>query len=202
MEKNTFKDLVVKAKTDDNAAEIVIRYLMNKYSEKLLKKYFFYKIGDKKDILQYARIGAWLGIKYYKPDCKNVNVEMYLFMNMQNRIITAIKTSLRDCRHPNNECYFYPKDEHSEYDDLSDFFSDEVNIEQNFIKKEFRQTLNNIPFSKVEKIVMEYKINRDIPSKDISKITGLGLKTIDNAYERIKKKVKNSEEIKEYLARQ
>ena len=57
-------------------------------------------------------------------------------------------------------------------------------------------------FSKVEKIVMEYKINRDIPSKDISKITGLGLKTIDNAYERIKKKVKNSEEIKEYLARQ
>ena len=49
---------------------------------------------------------------------------------------------------------------------------------------------------------MEYKINRDIPSKDISKITGLGLKTIDNAYERIKKKVKNSEEIKEYLARQ
>ena len=73
MEKNTFKDLVVNAKTDDNAAEIVIRYLMNKYSEKLLKKYFFYKIGDKKDILQYARIGAWLGIKYYKPDYKNVN---------------------------------------------------------------------------------------------------------------------------------
>ena len=30
--------------------------------------------------------------------------------------------------------YFYPKDENSEYDDLSDFFSDEVNIEQNFIK--------------------------------------------------------------------
>ena len=44
MEKNTFKDLVVKAKTDDNAAEIVIRYLMNKYSEKLLKKYFIKKI--------------------------------------------------------------------------------------------------------------------------------------------------------------
>ena len=50
MEKNTFKDLVVKAKTDDNAAEIVIRYLMNKYSEKLLKKYLFYHLFYKKNI--------------------------------------------------------------------------------------------------------------------------------------------------------
>ena len=201
MEKNTFKDLVVKAKTDDNAAEIVIRYLMNKYSEKLLKKYFFYKIGDKKDILQYARIGAWLGIKYYKPDFKNVNVEMYLFMNMQNRIITAIKTSLRDCRHPNNECYFYKKVD-GKYKNVFELRVDELDVEQDFIKKEFSKILRNIPLSETEKIVMEYKINRDMSYKTISEITGLSAKTIDNAYTRIKKKVKNSKEIKEYLARQ
>ena len=201
MEKNTFKDLVVKAKTDDNAAEIVIRYLMNKYSEKLLKKYFFYKIGDKKDILQYARIGAWLGIKYYKPDCKNVNAEMYLFMNMQNRIITAIKTSLRDCRHPKNECYFYKKVD-GKYKNVFELRVDELDVEQDFIKKEFSKILRNIPLSETEKIVMEYKINRDMSYKTISEITGLSAKTIDNAYTRIKHKVKNSEEIKEYLARQ
>ena len=202
MRKEELKDLVIKAKTCNYTAEVVIEYFINKYGRILLKTYFLRKIGDEQDILQYARIGAWLGIKYYKPEYNKINIEIYILTNMRNKIIDAIKTNTRQCRHYSNEIYFYPKDENSEYDDLSDFFSDEVNIEQNFIKKEFRQTLNNIPFSKVEKIVMEYKINRDIPSKDISKITGLGLKTIDNAYERIKKKVKNSEEIKEYLARQ
>ena len=202
MKKEEFRELVIRAKTDNDVAEVVIEYLINKYGVNLTKVYFLSQIGDEQDILQYARIGAWLGIKYYNPEYKKINVEIYILNNMRNKIIDAVKKNTRKCRHHDNCIYFYPKDENSEYDDLSDFFSDEVNIEQNFIKKEFRQTLNNIPFSKVEKIVMEYKINRDIPSKDISKITGLGLKTIDNAYERIKKKVKNSEEIKEYLARQ
>ena len=202
MKKKEFKDLVIRAKTDNDVAEVVIEYLINKYGVNLTKVYFLSQIGDEQDILQYARIGAWLGIKYYNPEYKKMNVEIYILNNMRNKIIDAVKKNTRKCRHHDNCIYFYPKDENSEYDDLSDFFSDEVNIEQNFIKKEFSKILRNIPLSETEKIVMEYKINRDMSYKTISEITGLSAKTIDNAYTRIKHKVKNSEEIKEYLARQ
>ena len=119
--------------------------------------------------------------------------------HVKHRRTAAIKTNTRQCRHYSNEIYFYPKDENSEYDDIFDFFYDEVNIEQDFIKKEFRQALNNIRFSKVEKIVMEYKINREMSYKEINQITGLRFKTIDNAYARIKHKIKNSEKIQRYF---
>lgn len=199
MRKEELKDLVIKAKTCNYTAEVVIEYFINKYGRILLKTYFLRKIGDEQDILQYARIGAWLGIKYYKPEYNKINIEIYILTNMRNKIIDAIKTNTRQCRHYSNEIYFYPKDENSEYDDIFDFFYDEVNIEQDFIKKEFRQALNNIRFSKVEKIVMEYKINREMSYKEINQITGLRFKTIDNAYARIKHKIKNSEKIQRYF---
>ena len=199
MRQEELKDLVIKAKTCNYTAEVVIEYFINKYGRILLKTYFLRKIGDEQDILQYARIGAWLGIKYYKPEYNKINIEIYILTNMRNKIIDAIKTNTRQCRHYSNEIYFYPKDENSEYDDISDFFYDEVNIEQDFIKKEFRQALNNIRFSKVEKIVMEYKINREMSYKEINQITGLRFKTIDNAYARIKHKIKNSEKIQRYF---
>ncbi|MFP4698118.1 MAG: RNA polymerase sporulation sigma factor SigH [Eubacteriales bacterium] len=186
--------LVNDAKQGDNKA---LEFLMNKYKNLVKKKArTYYLIGaDKDDIIQEGMIGLYKAIRDYN-DKKATTFRVFADVCVTRQIITAVKASTRKKHVPLNSYVSLNKPIFEDNDDkvsLIDRMPSEkiINPEELLIDKE---NMNMIEYeldyrlSEFEKEVLKLFLD----GKSYIEIAGhlnKTVKSIDNALQRIKRKV-------------
>ena len=94
------EEIVIEAKSGDNRAQ---DYLISKYENfvKSKAKSYFLIGADKEDIYQEGMIGFYKAIRDYKPD-KSTSLKAFAEICVTRQIITAIKTATRQKHIPLN----------------------------------------------------------------------------------------------------
>ena len=94
------EEIVIEAKSGDNRAQV---YLISKYENfvKSKAKSYFLIGADKEDIYQEGMIGFYKAIRDYKPD-KSTSFKAFAEICVTRQIITAIKTATRQKHIPLN----------------------------------------------------------------------------------------------------
>ena len=94
------EEIVIEAKSGDNRAQ---DYLISKYENfvKSKAKSYFLIGADKEDIYQEGMIGSYKAIRDYKPD-KSTSFKAFAEICVTRQIITAIKTATRQKHIPLN----------------------------------------------------------------------------------------------------
>lgn len=185
--------LAISAKMgDENALEL----LMEKYKgfiHNRAKAYFL--IGaDKEDIIQEGMIGLYKAIKNYDED-KDVSFKTFADICITRQIITAVKAATRQKHIPLNSCLSLNKslceeDTEKEFIDIiaTEYQSDpeELIISEEtakYLREKVEQTLSELEL-RVLKSYLQGKSYGEIAS-----CLNRGVKSIDNAIQRIKRKL-------------
>jgi len=177
--------------------DFALEYLMNKYKifvEKKAKSYFM--IGaSKEDIIQEGMIGLFKAIRDYNP---NRESSFYSFADLcvTRQMISAVKASTRQKHMPLNSYVSLNKPMYEEDNDktaLLDIMPSKkvINPEEVLIGEENLHIIENElvkRLSKFESKVLKYYVEGN-NYVEIAKIMDKPVKSIDNALQRIKKKV-------------
>lgn len=193
-EKNDL-ELLRLARDGDKFAE---EALLERYKNLVrVKARTFFLIGaDKDDLLQEGTIGLFKAIRDYKED-NDTTFFSFADLCVTRQIMTAIKTANRQKHIPLNSSVslnrsVFDEDENSTYLEL---LSDKnlTNPETLFIGNEERENIEAKilkALSKLERQVLVYHL-RGLKYTEIAKLMDKDDKSIDNALQRIKKKVLN-----------
>ena len=178
----------------DNAMEC----LLERYRDMVRKeaRKFFLAGGDEEDLIQEGMIGLFKAITSYQEG-KNTSFSTFAYLCVHRQIYTTITTFNRKKHIPLNTSISL-----FEYKDQGDEFAlDEIlenpdeTPEERFVRKEeikdYYQKINQ-KLSKFEKQVMQYYLNGDNYTV-IAKKLGKTDKSIDNAIQRIRRKIKNDD---------
>lgn len=173
-------------------------YLINKYKNLVRSKAktYFLVGGDREDIIQEGFIGLYKAIKDY--DMNKISSFTYFADTCITRqIITAIKTATRQKHIPLN-CYLSLNkpvyDKHSErtlMDTLSNLENDNpeyliISMEDiEFIEKKLRKILSELE----KNVLMSYLDDKTY--QEIAIELNIHLKSVDNALQRVKKKLED-----------
>lgn len=171
-------------------------YLMEKYKNFVRKKARSYFIigGDNDDMIQEGMIGLFKAVRDYDAG-KQASFRVFAEMCVQRQMITAVKASTRKKHTPLNTYISFSKqiaDEDNERT-LQDIVgvSNELNPEELFIGRENLEYIENkinADLSKLEKQVLSLYL-LGISYQEISHRLGKTVKCVDNALQRIKKKL-------------
>ncbi|MCH5186726.1 MAG: RNA polymerase sporulation sigma factor SigH [Oscillospiraceae bacterium] len=157
------------------------------------KKYFL--VGaDQDDIMQEGMIGIYKAAKDYRPE-KNSSFKTFAAMCVKRRIITAVKTALRQKHTPLNNYIslnrqVYDSKAETTLEDIISL-SSPVNPETIFIDREDYAGMENKinkALSKLEFRVLSYYLEKR-SYQEISVLINRDIKSVDNALQRIKKKI-------------
>lgn len=182
-----------------NGSQQGMEYLIEKYKPLVRAKArgYFLAGADREDIVQEGMIGLFKAVRDYKDD-KSIPFKVFADMCVTRQIITAVKTATRQKHIPLNSYVSLNK---KIFDDESDKVLIEViqeisvaNPEELFInKEEFAGMENKIMelLSPFEKQVLS-KYLSGIPYQDIAKQMNKPAKSVDNALQRLKKKIEKS----------
>lgn len=190
----TDEQLINKIQDNDNDA---LDFLMNKYKllvEKKSKSYFLMG-ASKDDVIQEGMIGLFKAIRDYNP---NKEASFYSFADLcvTRQMITAVKASTRQKHIPLNSYVSLNKPSYQDDDDRPDLI-DSVpsgrisNPEDLFIGQENLHIIEHElvhKLSNFEKEVLQLYID-GINYVEIAEKLDKSSKSIDNALQRIKKKV-------------
>lgn len=188
----TDEQLVSSAKKDENALE----YLMEKYKNLVLKKSrpYFLIGADKDDLIQEGMIGLYKAIMDYNAN-KNASFMTFANLCITRQIITAVKTSTRQKHMPLNSYLSLDKPLFAEETDVtvgenitSQLFTEPE--EQIIHAEDINNIRNGIEtvLTDMEKRVLKlYLEGRSY--KEISQVMKKPAKSIDNALQRVKKKL-------------
>jgi RNA polymerase sporulation-specific sigma factor len=155
---------------------------------------FFLVGGDSEDLIQEGMIGLFKAIRDYKPE-ENVSFRTFATVCIQRQIKTALKLAARKKHIPLNSSLSLQS---SKFDDKSDkelidYFEDlsKINPEEIYISNETYSQLNKLLYDSLSKLELNILLlyNQNLSYKEISQITDKSVKSIDNAIQRIKKKV-------------
>lgn len=193
-------------KTDEEIAYMASKgdvgatdYLLNKYRNAVLtaaRRYFL--IGaDKEDIIQEGMIGLFKAVRDYRHDT-DASFATFANLCINRQIITAIKSATRKKHLPLNS---YVSLSNTVYDDdtettLEDTLPNqfEKSPEDIFINKEKYTKTEKMIFSVLSKfeasVLMQYLDGKSY--SDIASALGKSEKSIDNALQRIKKKIEKN----------
>lgn len=183
-------------KGDPKAQEILIKKYKNFVRSKA-RSYFL--IGaDREDIIQEGMIGLFKAMRDYQPD-KVTSFKSFAELCIKRQIITAIKTATRQKHIPLNSYVSLNKpvfDDDSDrtlYDVMSNN-SKELNPEHLIIK---REELSHIEEKMGEVLSdLEWKVlNAYLEGKSYQEISiemNKHIKSVDNALQRVKKKLEKS----------
>ena len=192
---NEKRDLIIRAKNDNYAFEILEDYYINKYKRYIFRKYYIkHNFANKDDILQAIRMGIWYVIKTYNPGAYSIdyNIDSTVFTYIERNVITLMKTINRQ-KHQvlNNSVSYYKsiynnkKNESTELT-LFDLFESDIDIETKYIiKEQFKEFKNTL--SELELKVLALRI-RGFKYEEIADRLKINFKTVDNALQRIKRK--------------
>ena len=187
------EDIVDMAQASDGAA---LEYLLNKYKNFVrTKARSYFLIGaDHEDIVQEGMIGLYKSIRDYRRD-KQKSFRAFAEMCITRQIITAIKTATRQKHIPLNSYVSLNRPLYDEDSDrtLLDLISEDAptNPEEMMIDREdFTVIEGRIGemLSDLEKEVLIYYMEGK-SYVEISAATGRHVKSIDNALQRIKRKL-------------
>lgn len=191
----TDEELVLMAKKGDKGAE---EFLINRYRKFVrIKARSYFLIGaDKEDIIQEGMIGLFKGIRDYKFD-KDTSFRAFAELCIQRQIITAIKTATRQKHNPLNTYISLDKpvyDEDSERT-LLDLIASTKTAEPEaiiigqedlgYIEKKILEMLSDLEW----KVLMSYVNGNSY--HEIADELDKHVKTIDNALQRVKRKLEN-----------
>ena len=192
----TDEEIVIMAKSGD---EFATDYIINKYKAlvKSRARTYFLIGADKEDIIQEGMIGLYKAIRDYDIK-KSSSFRGFAEICVTRQIITAIKTATRQKHLPLNT---YISLNQSAYDEESERMmidmvaeKENLNPEEIMISKErFNLTLEKMSqvLSKFEWKVLNLFLSGKSYS-EIAKKLSKSEKSIDNALQRIKKKVEKN----------
>jgi len=184
-------DIVTKAAAgDDEALETIyeafsdyIRYLSNKY----------YLAGaENKDLVQEGMIGLFKAIKKFS-DKEGTSFQSFAGLCIERQMKSAIRAANRQKHMPLNSSVSLQlalsEDENKELSEL--FGEDTSNPEKIYIKNETYAQMYKLLYNSLTRLELQILLlhNKGLSYREISQISGKTVKSIDNAVQRIKKKV-------------
>ena len=177
--------ILMKAKAGDNESFEILLKKYEKYIYMNTKDYFLAD-GEREDLVQEGIIGLLKGIKSYDSE-REASFKTFVIMCMRRQIITAIKSS-------NSKKNRFISLSGSETDEslMEEYVEKSPNAEEVFLYKELMEEFKEYTkehFSDLEKEVLE-KLFQGYNYREIAENLGKPAKVIDNAYQRIKNKVK------------
>ena len=186
------EDIVALAQASDGVA---LEYLLNKYKNfvRTRARSYFLIGADHEDIVQEGMIGLYKAVRDYRPD-KQASFRAFAELCVTRQIITAIKTATRQKHIPLNSYVslnkpIYDDDDRTLLDVIGG--ASEANPEDLLIRREsFGHIEERImgELSPLEKDVLMYYLDGK-SYQDISREIGRHVKSIDNALQRIKRKL-------------
>ena len=175
---------------------IALEYLIQKYKKivRIKARGYFIMGGDSEDIIQEGMIGLYKAIRDF-DESKQVNFYSFALLCITRQIHTAIKSANRQKHIPLNSSLSLDRAVYDENDDLTyiDTYanSDISNPENLIISNENKSALESRiaeSLSALEKrVLFLYLMGKSYV--EIASIIGKDEKSIDNALQRIKKKV-------------
>lgn len=187
------EDVVALCRQGDTVAE---EYLLNKYKNFVRSKArSYFLIGaDHEDIVQEGMIGLYKAIRDFKPD-KQASFRAFAELCITRQIITAIKTATRQKHIPLNSYVSLNKPIYDEESDrtLLDVITEgrATNPEELIISQEDLRSIHH----KIDEVLsgLEQEVLRaylDGKSyQEIADALGRHVKSIDNALQRVKRKL-------------
>lgn len=170
--------------------DIPLRGMANKY---------YIPGGDKDDIMQIAKIGLYEGIKSFDKE-KTLNPVLFLKKCAEIDIKDEVKKINRD----KHKTLGVASSLDEPLDDdggkvVGDIIEDDFCIEKFIEKKELQKYIRENIYSNMSKLESDVlKLHMDGYSyEEISKILSLSIKKVDNALQRIKRKIKVNKKINE-----
>lgn len=176
-----------------------VEHLIEKYKPLVRAKArsYFLVGADREDIVQEGMIGLFKAVRDYRND-KSIPFKVFAEMCITRQIITAVKTATRQKHIPLNSYVSLNK---KVFDEDSDKFLIEViqeisvtNPEELFISKEEYNVIESRMMellSPFEKEVLT-KYLGGIAYQDIARQLNKPVKSVDNALQRLKKKIEKS----------
>ncbi len=188
-----YLQLIQEAKEGNNEAMHEIFESFNKLIH-LSARNFFIIGGDKEDVLQEARIGLLKAVNYYKFN-KKASFKTFATLCIRRHLITAIKISnskKNKVLSSSFSAHIQNVKKNCDYYDNSGKTADYYNPEEIYLEKEKYIALMEYVktnLSAMEKELFEY-ILLEMTYTEIAEETGKKVKSVDNAIQRIKKKIK------------
>ncbi len=182
-----------------NGCKSGMEHLIEKYKPLVRAKArsYFLVGADREDIVQEGMIGLFKAVRDYKDD-KSIPFRIFAEMCITRQIITAVKTATRQKHIPLNSYVSLNK---KVFDEDSDKFLVEV-IQEVSITNPEELFINKEQFTVIESRVMELlspfekevlaKYLAGITYQDIAKQLDKPVKSVDNALQRLKKKIEKS----------
>ncbi|MHB8894292.1 MAG: RNA polymerase sporulation sigma factor SigH [Candidatus Geothermincolia bacterium] len=200
------KELVHLAQSEDTRALVT---MLERYTEfvRLKARSYFLVGADREDIIQEGMIGLYKSIRDYRED-RETSFKAFAEICITRQIITAIKTATR-LKHTPLNSYVSLNNPISEADDPDRLYMDFLASDRAYdpaemvvsaeeaesIKTNFREMLSSLE-TQVLLLYIEGRSYQEI-AEDLDR----HVKSIDNALQRIKRKVEQHLEYRENLAR-
>ena len=175
----------------------ILDYLMEKYKNMVRKKAraMFLIGGDNDDLIQEGMIGLFKAVREYQPE-KEASFQTFARICVDRQIYNAIQNSNRQKHQPLNSYISLSQEDGENEEHLPDMWVenpesiiiDQVNVRD--LEQEITCTL-----SPMENQVLDYYLDGN-GYTEIAKIMGKTPKSIDNALQRIRGKIK--EQLEKY----
>ncbi len=187
-------DIVMAAKNNNKAA---LEYILDKYKifVKIKARSYFLIGADKEDLIQEGMIGLYKAIRDYCDD-KQTSFKAFSELCVTRQMITAIKTATRQKHIPlnsyislNRSAYYEEESERTLEDTIQgNQAHDPVNLvingeELKNMHESFKEILSDYE-SKVVKLYIEGR-----PYQEIADNLSRHVKSVDNALQRVKRKI-------------
>lgn len=195
MKNLTYEGLARLAQEGDNSA---LEYIINTYKNivRLRARKFFLIGGDYEDLIQEGTIGLFKAIRDYNP-AKNTSFTTFAELCIRRQLYTAIKSANRKKHLLLNDSLSldFPVEE-NDNKNLSDIYADQSIMSPDEIM-ESEEKLNEINkiidtmLSPLEKTVIEMYLDGK-NYREIAKIINKEDKSVDNALNRAKNKLRNA----------
>lgn len=186
------EEIVTLAQNGDNQA---LNYLLLRYKNlvRYNAKNYYLAGADHEDILQEGMIGLFKAIRDFRPD-RHASLTVFLNLCIRRQILSAIKAATRQKHLYLNTCFSLdkPLDANDQNRTLAELLPDVMsNPEDMYIRQEKRAELRSMiekNFSEFEQQVLSAFVD-GYSYQEISKLLGRDTKSIDNALQRIRKKL-------------
>ena len=185
-------DVVVLAQQGDGEA---LEYLLDKYKNFVRgrARSYFLVGADHEDIVQEGMIGLYKSIRDFKPD-KQSSFRAFAELCVKRQIITAIKTATRQKHVPLNSYVSLNKPLYGEESDrtLLDVIEGRVtNPEELFIGQEdmshIQEQIGTVLSDLEQQVLSAFLDGKSY--QEIAEMMGRHVKSIDNALQRVKRKL-------------
>lgn len=194
----TYEDMpdneIVKLAQDGEG--LALEFMLNKYKNfvRARARSYFLIGADHEDIVQEGMIGLYKAVRDYKPD-KLASFRAFAELCMTRQIITAIKTATRQKHIPLNSYVSLNKPIYDEDSDrtLMDVITErrETNPEELLISREdyarIESKIGSMLSSLEQDVLMSYLDGKSY--QEIAKELDRHVKSIDNALQRVKRKL-------------